>query len=242
MNDRRRLHEGMVDGPRPWKYCHYDNPAMPSNFAIGMLILTTAGMSACAQKTVEYRRVPAWARHLGASESTHVEGDGTEVRWIYDQADTEFVAVGTISDEGQYQPGAPPPAPREETAAGPVLHCILPMHVVSNLRECLVNEEYDLIWEQLLSNSQRSFYEAGGEAGREAFERFLRQARKDLVTCLRRMEAGNVFGDVQKEMTASGEMAFRLHRRVRGEFPVYGILIVQTNEGSLKLHDVLWDR
>ena len=116
------------------------------------------------------------------------------------------------------------------------------MHVVSNLRECLVNEEYDLIWEQLLSSSQQSFYEAGGEAGREAFERFLRQARKDLVTCLRRMEAGNVFGDVQREMTASGQVALRLHRRVRGEFPIYGIVIVQSSEGTLKLQDVLWKR
>jgi len=210
--------------------------------AILLLLWATACLLACTQRTIEYRRVPSWARHLGAAESRHIDDEGNEVRWVFEQADTEFIAVGTISKDGEYQPGEPPPAPREETAQGPVLHCTLPMHVVSNLRECLVNEEYDLIWDQLLSDRQRAYYEVGGDVGRAAFERFLRQARKDLVTCLRRMEASDVFGDVQREMIDPGRMAMRLHRRVRGEFPVYGIVIVQADDGELKLHDILWKR
>lgn len=213
---------------------------MRGSCCTSLLLLLLGSVWSCAQRTIEYRRVPSWAKHLGASETSDVDEDGNEIRWVYESSDPTFVAVGTISNEGEYQPGAPPPAPREETPQGPMLHCMLPMHVVSNFRECLVNEEYDLIWDQLLSEGQRGFYEAGGETGRDAFERFLRQARKDLVTCLRRIEAGDVFGDVQREMIDANSMAMRLHPRVQGEFPVFGIVIVKATDGTLKLQDILF--
>lgn len=199
------------------------------------LLLTAS----CQQRTVEIRRVPSWAQHLGATESTHVDEDGNEVRWVVEHGGEDFVASGTISADGSFVAGEPPPPPREETADGPTLHCLLPMHVVSNLRQCMVDEEYDLIWDQLLSDGQRSFYAEGGDAGRAAFERFLRQARKDLVTCLRRMEAGDVFGDVQRRMLDEQRMAIRLHRRVQGDFPVYGIVVTQSGDSTLRLHDIL---
>lgn len=194
----------------------------------------------CQQKTVEYRRVPAWAQHLGAGGSSHVDEDGNEFHWVVDRVSEPFIASGTIGADGSYMAGKPPPAPREESEDGPQLHCALPMHVVTNLRQCMIDEEYDVIWEQLLSDPQRAFYEEGGELGRAAFERFLRQCRKDLVTCLRRMEAGDVFGDVRRDMIDEDRMAVRLHRRVRGEFPVYGIIITQADDGTLRLHDILW--
>ena len=207
-----------------------------------LLLSVSILLPSCQQKTIEYRRVPAWARHLGATESTHLNDDGSEVRWVYNQRDTSFVAIGTIGDDGGYVAGAPPAPPRQETPQGPVLHCLLPMHVVGNLRECLTLEEYDVIWEQLLSQRQRDFYEEGGDAGRAAFERFLTQARKDLVTCLRRMEAGDVFGDVKREMLDEAYMSMRLHGKVQGEFPVYGIIIAKADDGTLRLHDILFKR
>ena len=195
----------------------------------------------CTQRTIEYRRVPAWARQLGATESSFTGQDGREVRWVYDTTDKAFVATGTIGVDGEHIPGAAPAGPREETQDGVALHCTLPMHVVRNLRQCMVEEDYDLIWEQLLAEDQREFYAAGGEEGRAAFERFLTQARKDLVTCLRRMEAGDVFGDVKQEMLDEHRMGIWLHPRVQGEFPIKGIVIVQAADGTLRLHDMIFD-
>jgi hypothetical protein len=210
--------------------------------ATSTLLAAFVLLPSCQQKTIEYRRVPSWARHLGATESTHVNDDGSEVRWIYDQRGSDFIAVGTIGDDGDYVAGPSPAPPRQETPQGPILHCLLPMHVVVNLRECLTLEEYDVIWDQLLSPNQRDFYEQGGEAGRAAFERFLTQARKDLVTCLRRMEAGDVFGDVKTVMLDDNHLSMRLHGRVQGEFPVYGIVIAKVDDGTLRLHDILFKR
>jgi len=202
---------------------------------LGVFLLTS-----CQQKVIEYREVPDWARQLGAVESSHTEDDGTEVRWVHDVADKSYVATGTIGEDGSFKPGAPPPGLREETLQGPVLHCALPMSVVANLRECMVNEEYDLVWEQLLSQQQRDHYEAGGEEGRAAFELFLTQARKDLVTCLRRMEAGNSFGDVKRQMLDSWRLGLWLHPRVQGAFPIFGIEIVRAQDDStLRFHDLL---
>ncbi|MCH2135045.1 MAG: hypothetical protein MK101_00520 [Phycisphaerales bacterium] len=205
-----------------------------------LLTLAMLTLPACTPRTIEYRRVPAWAQNLGATATSHVDEDGNEVRWVVERNAGEFVASGSIGSDGTYVAGEPPPPPRLETADGPVLHCLLPMHVVANLRQCMTDEEYDVIWEQLLSDSQRAYYEEGGEVGRAAFERFLRQARKDLVTCLRRMEAGDVFGDVKQWMIDSDRMGIRLHKRVRGDFPVYGIVITQARDGSLRLHDILY--
>ena len=104
----------------------------------------------------------------------------------------------------------------------------------------MVEEDYDLIWEQLLADDQRAVYEAGGEQGRAAFDRFLTQARKDLVTCLRRMEAGDVFGDVKREMLDGDRMGLWLHPRVQGAFPIKGIIIVRASDGTLRLHDMIF--
>ncbi len=196
----------------------------------------------CTAPRVEYRRVPAWARQLGATEGTHVNDDGSEVRWVHETKDPTFVATGTIGQDGSFEPGAAPAGPREETTQGTVITCILPMHVVSNLHQCMINEEYDLIWEQMLSDDRRAYYEFGGDEGRAAFQRFLTQARKDLVSCLRRMEAGDPFGDVKREMLDRDRMGVWLHPRVQGEFPIFGIEVMQARDGTLRFHDVLMKR
>ena len=204
------------------------------------LLLGAFLLTACQQAVIEYRQVPDWARHLGAIESSHLEDDGTEVRWVHDIVDKTYVATGTIAQDGSFVAGSLPLGLREETPEGPVLHCALPMSVVVNLRECMVNDEYDLIWEQLLSQQQRDHYEAGGEEGRAAYQRFLSQARKDLVTCLRRMEAGSAHGEVKRQMLDSARMGLWLHPRVQGTFPIFGIVIVQApDDATLRFHNLL---
>ena len=95
-------------------------------------------------------------------EST-IAPDGTEIRWIDDRSRELQGFEQTIGGERVLI--------RTEQEDGTVeLQCVLPMHLVVNLLECLRRGEYQVIYDQLISSEQRSWYREEGDAGFERFE------------------------------------------------------------------------
>ena len=190
-------------------------------------------LAACETKRVEYRRRSILERHYGDQTSdTRELSDGTEIRYLDSPSEsrrlvgneqmigTQRVRIRTEQDDGSVQ-----------------LNQMLPMHVVSNLHECLSRSEYRVIYEQIISTSRRNWYEAQGDDGYELFLQYFQFNREELAKTLNRMRAGAVFGDSVVDLHANGgHVALRSH--VAGDFKFTAIELVR--EGNqLKLQGVI---
>ena len=135
-----------------------------------LYILTLCLLAAgCETRRVEYHKRPVWARSMDGNmpEST-ITADGTEIRWIDDRSRELQGFEQTIGGEQVLI--------RTEQEDGTVeLQCVLPMHLVVNLLECLRRGEYQVIYDQLISSEQRSWYEEEGDVGYERFEDWFQQ-------------------------------------------------------------------
>jgi hypothetical protein len=161
-------------------------------------------------------------------EST-ITADGTEIRWIDDRSRELQGFEQTIGGEQVLI--------RTEQEDGTIeLQCVLPMHLVVNLLECLRRGEYQVIYDQLISSEQRSWYEEEGDVGYERFEDWFQQNRKDMASMLNRMHAGKVFGEVSVS-TGKSRGTVSLRPKVAYDFRFKAIDIVR-EDGQWKLVDV----
>ena len=200
---------------------------------IMLIVLGGLLIGACETQRVEYRRRSLLDRHYGTQTSdTRTLSDGTEIRYVDGPTEsrrligneqvigTQRVRIRTDKEDGSVQ-----------------LNQVLPMHVVSNLHECLSRSEYRVIYEQIISASQRSWYEAQGDSGYESFLQYFQFNREELAKTLNRMRAGAVFGDSVVELYADGgRVSLRSH--VAGDFRFTAVELVREGD-QLKLQDIV---
>jgi hypothetical protein len=175
--------------------------------------IALAGLAVCACSTyrVEYHKRPGYYSAVGGRQADEVTlDDGTVLVFKTRQATEGLSSHGGGSGE-RFQI-------REEREDGTiVLRALLPQHVLANTLTCLRNQEYDLIWEQLLAERTRRAYELRDE-GFEEFEAFCSSQRNELAATLTRMLLGLARGEAYMENVGGGIVRFRLHPRVASEF------------------------
>ncbi len=123
---------------------------------------------------------------------------------------------------------------REEFDDGTiVLRAFLPQHVLANTMTCLRNQEYELIWEQLLSERTKRSYEAR-EQDYEDFAVFFATNRLELAATLTRLMLGLTRGESFMGNIGDGVVRFYFHPRIGPEFKFKTVEVVAEG-GSLKL-------
>jgi hypothetical protein len=165
----------------------------------------------------------------GETPSSSMTADGTEIRWIEDTSPTLEGFEQTIGEERVRI--------RTDQEDGSVeLRNVIPMHVVVNLLECLRRGEYRVIWEQIISEPQRAWYEDRGPQGYDEFLRYFEKNRKHIASMLNRMQAGKIYGDVITDVgDRSGTVSLRRH--VAYDFPL-SVLQVVKEGGEWKLENI----
>ena len=155
--------------------------------------------------------------------------DGTEIRWVDDRSGRldgfeqtigqERVRIRTDHDDGSVE-----------------LKNVIPMHLVINLLECVRRAEYRVIWEQLISESQRTWYEDRGEGGYDEYLAYFERSRKPIASMLNRMQAGKVYGEVITDVGEGfGTVSLRPH--VAYDFPL-SVLEIVREDGEWKLENI----
>jgi hypothetical protein len=97
------------------------------------------------------------------------------------------------------------------------LRNLIPEHVVSNMMTCIRNEEYDLVYDQLLSERARVIFENEG-GSREAFADYCQKNRRDIMTTLNRLSFGFGGQDVYLKPTGNGIMRAGFSPRISQSF------------------------
>lgn len=195
-----------------------------------MAIMAVAG--GCETYRVEYHTRPAFYRNAasGAMNDKVTLEDGTVL--VFTSRDLS----GDIGDSSDDMGDGPSQRfqVREELDDGTiVLRAFLPQHVLANTMTCLRNQEYELIWEQLLAEQTKRSYEAR-EQGYDEFAAFFTANRLELAATLTRLMLGLSRGESFMSNDGDGVVRFYFHPRIGPEFEFKTVEVVAEG-GGLKL-------
>jgi hypothetical protein len=188
-------------------------------------ILTAAAIFAgCEPYRIEYHKRPAYYRRMTDRplDERVVLEDGTIL--VYNEADP--------FDDSDDKGGAPFRIREKLDDGSVVLRAILPEHVLANTLECIRNSEYELLWDQMLSERTKLAYEEQNQ-GVEEFTAFFREHRRELARTLNRMLVGLTAHEVVVETAGDGVTVCRFWPQVAADFKFKHVSMV--NEQGLKL-------
>lgn len=172
------------------------------------VLLVVAG---CGETRTQYRKMPAFY-HRMADIDGGVDGqtrDGMEVRWLEE-------SEGSL--EGFNDHTGKPFLMREEREDGTTsLNALVPEHVLLNTLDCVRNQEYQLLWDELVAEETRQWYEEEG-GGFEACDAFFRVNRRDVVAALARMQAGMGSQEMRRVQIGDGRWRLQLIEQLHPRF------------------------
>ncbi|MBM4099118.1 MAG: hypothetical protein FJ260_04055 [Planctomycetes bacterium] len=186
----------------------------------------------CAEERVEYRYRPSFMTDPSAPKEVTL-ADGTRVVFVDEPLGqpkpSAEAAAPVLGPDGK-----PVPRkvfqPREELDDGTViLRNLMPADVVANAMACFRNEEYRLMWDQLLAPESRDAYERTG--GFQAFEQWCRTNRKPTMELLNRMRFNAVGSDVAMKEVRPGVMRATLAPHLWEQFNLRVVEFEQTKDG-----------
>lgn len=170
-----------------------------------------AAIAGCQPYRVEYAKRPAFFEKASTEKLPDqiTLKDGTVIKYsVYGEQST----LGRKGDDQKK-----PFLIREEMPDGKiVLRAYLPEHVLVNALACLRNEEYDLLWEQLLCEQTRQKFEAEG-GGKDACIEWCRKNRHELVAALTRMVAGLPAQETRFDPMGNGVIRCKLRPQFVGQ-------------------------
>jgi len=184
--------------------------------AVGAIFLAS-----CATETIVYHEVPEWQLREGVIPEDYIDADG--VRHVNRPRDVHGLTLVNPED--------PASASGRTTDAEGNAHyrALIPDQVLSATLELMIAEDYETLWNQVLSERTKREYEKSG--GFEAFADFMTRNRNDLYTSLNRMAAEIRQPAVIIEPGPHGGQRVRLHRHFAREYKFSAIDTVWENDG-----------
>ena len=123
---------------------------------------------------------------------------------------------------------------REESEDGTVtLRAAVPEDVLANTLGCLRSEEYELLWDQMVSTRTKIAYETQSQ-GQQEFAAFLERNRLELAATLTRMILGLSRQEAYIENVGQGVLRCRFYPHVAKEFTFTTVDVV-AEDGGMRL-------
>lgn len=202
------------------------------------LSLVASVLPACTPYRIEYHRRPDYYREMSDSR-------------LQDQVTLDDGTVLVFSKDGKQRQNATagPPAEKIELrkvadGGDVVLRSLMPEHVVAHVLTSIRREEYDLLWDQVLSERTRMAYEAEG-GGYEGFLDFMYDHERDLARMFTRMSLSLRTTDVVRQKLGGGvtRLQFRPQviysrdgSRIFGEFDGIDVIREEFEVKLLRIH------
>lgn len=199
-------------------------------------------LTACAPQRVEYRYRPAYMADPSAPKEV-ILPDGTKVIFVDQEPGGTTIdrslgrtapPAGAVPEPQLGPDGKPLPTkvfePRETDDDGNViLRNLMPEHVVANAMTCIRNEEYQLMWDQLLAPEARAAYERAG--GYPAFEGWCKQNRRATLELLNRMRFNALGSDIAMTRVGPNRMRATVSPHLWNQFQLRVVEFEQTPDG-----------
>lgn len=185
-------------------------------------------LSACKEYRVEHHRRPSFYEKASTQKLTDevTLDDGTVIKYHSSLSQSTYGSNG----DDRFKPFEI----RQENEDGSIqLRAAIPEHVLLNTLTCLRNEEYQLMFDQLLSKQTKDAYEEAGE-GFDGFATFMRKNRHELVASLNRMVAGLPHEEVKISKVDGVVTRCKLRPQVADPYRFKELDVISETEG-LKL-------
>lgn len=194
------------------------------SIGIGSAILITLILTGCETRKTIYRKVPMYYAEAGVTEGEYIDEEGNRVVIVYDRP---------AGVEQQSKSAATSADLRSEDPDGRTkLSAILPEHVILHMQQCLLDEDYELIWDELLASETKAAYE-DEEVGKAEFRSWCQRNRNDLYPMLNRLSASIRSPEVM--VTQQGkQMRIEFHPTIGSQFEFTMLDLVYEGQG-LKL-------
>lgn len=222
-----------------------------------LLLVVAAG---CETQVTEYRRRPSFYRMASETEllSEYTDENGRRIVFIEDgplpsererreaeKAAYEAKRKARWEAERKALIEAGEEVPEIDIDAEPkqfmsretfddgtvVLRALLPEHVLGNTMECLRNGEYQVLWDQMVSQGTKNAY-ARRDMSVAHFAEFCRNNRSELMKTLNRMVFGYYSGsDVIIERLGDFSVRIRFSPFLGRQFKFTEVIVVQSMEG-----------
>ncbi len=153
---------------------------LPSPALLGALVIGSIVMTSCQTQRTVYRHVPMYYAEAGVTEGEYIDEDGTRVVVRFDRPDgvrEQTKSAATSADLRQ-----------QDEEGKTRLSAILPEHVILHLQQCLLDEDYELIWDELLAAETKAAYD-DEEVGLAEFRSWCERNRNELYPMLNRLSA-----------------------------------------------------
>lgn len=204
-----------------------------SRAQLGCLVLAAAVagglLCGCEPYRIEYIKRPDFYKQAsrGSIPDRTVLDDGTVIVTVYGDEDEGELQRKVNSEDKPFRI-------REESDKGEVtIRAILPEHVLANTLTCIQNEEYEVLWDQLVSDRTKMAY-AGEGMTVDDFASFFRAQRTELARTVNRMVLGLPRQEVIAENLGGGVMQYRFQPHVGRAFKFRKVQMVSEGFG-LKL-------
>jgi len=196
-------------------------------FRWSIALVLGCGPAACTPTVVEYHQKPEFYGNMAHADfKDGVTADGAEIRWVEpkrvrSENFDDVLGTGTfrareVGEDGRI-----------------ILRARQPQQLLANTLKCLQDGEYQLLWDQMLAQSTRQYYQQR-EEGYQEYENYLRKHRKEMASLVNRMIAGRVFGEVETQTADDGTIRCRLRKKLRRHFEYKEVLMVKEGR-DLKL-------
>ena len=196
-----------------------------SALRILLIFIAAAG---CTTQKIEYRTRPAWHYTMSNTIKNEVtRDDGTLVKYV-SIGGQNSATVQEYLDSIQLEEV-------DELTGKLTLRAVLPEHVLSQLLTCLRDRNWDLLFDQILSDEARYYFESR-ENGIAEFRYFFINNRRDLAKVLQRMIRGNAFGDV-KLIDEGSFTKITLASHASGDYKFKKVTLVRESD-FLKLYSI----
>lgn len=202
--------------------------AVRQTMLVGMTAVAAAP-AGCEPYRIEYHRRPDYYQRMSDSplpDRVQLD-DGTII--VYNAKEGSKPALDPVTGEEPEQFKV-----REEMEDGTIiLRAVMPEHVLANTLTCLKREEYELLWDQMVSERTKLTYAARG-LGKENFVEFCGKHRLELAKTLNRMRLGLATHEVVVEGVGDGVIELRFWPQVAELFKFKKVAMVREGLG-LKL-------
>lgn len=196
----------------------------PFTLCVGSAMVIVSLLAGCETRKTIYRKVPMYYAEAGVTEGEYIDDEGNRVVIQYDRpsgVEQREKSVATSAD-----------LRNEDPDGRTTLSAILPEHVILHLQQCLLDEDYELIWDQLLASETKAAYE-DEEVGKAEFRRWCERNRNDLYPMLNRLSASIRSPEVMVSQQGK-QMRVEFHPTIGSQFEFTMLDLVYEGQG-LKL-------
>ncbi|MHC4415382.1 MAG: hypothetical protein ACYS0G_08875 [Planctomycetota bacterium] len=200
-----------------WPTATIDSPSCLLPLAACLLLL------GCERYRVEYHHRPAYYRNAAVGELPDrvTLDDGTVLVFGPRSITSGLKPDGT---------GEPVRIRAEQDDGTIVLRAFLPEDVMANTLTCLRNQEYELLWEQMVARRTKEAYHGRGQ-GVQEFAAFCERNRRELAATLTRMLLGLPRQEAIMENVDAGVVRCRFYPQVADQFRFKTVEVVSEPEG-----------